>query len=69
MKPPCKNCPDRNAECHAICEKWLIYEKARNEAYIEKNKEIELMRILNSIDRDRKRNIVTGKMNKRKRKK
>lgn len=30
MKQPCQiNCPNRNAECHAKCEKWLEYEKGK----------------------------------------
>jgi hypothetical protein len=29
-KPPCTpTCPEREAECHSTCEKWLIYEKKR----------------------------------------
>lgn len=26
---PCKDCKDRNAECHATCEPYLEYEKER----------------------------------------
>lgn len=30
-KSPCSpDCPERNAECHAHCPKWLPYEKAIN---------------------------------------
>jgi len=69
-KQPCpKQCPNRNAECHAVCEKWLIYEAERNQAYIENGKEAEIYRVLNDIERDRKRDIATGKMKQRKRKK
>lgn len=32
-KPPCKGCKDRSAECHASCEKFSEYEKARREYY------------------------------------
>lgn len=30
MRAPCKDCPDRWAECHANCEKWAEYEKKRD---------------------------------------
>ena len=28
---PCKDCKDRNAECHATCEPYLDYEKQKFE--------------------------------------
>jgi len=30
-KCPCKDCKDRNAECHATCEPYLAYEKQKME--------------------------------------
>ena len=30
-KCPCKDCKDRNAECHATCEPYLEYEKQKME--------------------------------------
>jgi len=30
-KCPCKDCKDRNAECHATCEPYLDYEKQKME--------------------------------------
>ena len=34
MKPPCeRDCPRRTAECHARCEPYLEYEKAKQEEY------------------------------------
>ncbi len=35
--PPCYKCPDRSAECHAVCEKWAEYEQARAKYYKWKN--------------------------------
>lgn len=29
--PPCKDCRDRNAECHAKCEKYLHFAEVRAE--------------------------------------
>jgi len=37
LKQPCSpKCENRSATCHAECEKWLEYEKARNIAYKER---------------------------------
>ncbi len=61
-KQPCKkDCPRRSAECHVICEDWLKYEKERNENYLLKGKELELIRIANDIERERKRNMAERK--------
>lgn len=61
-KQPCeKNCPRRSSVCHAICEDWLKYEKERNENYLLKGKELELIRIANDIERERKRNMAERK--------
>lgn len=66
MKQPCdKNCPDRSAECHSRCEKWLEYEKARNEEYARRAEEKQKEGILYQIERDRKRDIALGRMRKR----
>ena len=69
MKQPCElHCPDRSPECHGKCEKWLEYEKERNKAYIERNKEKEINRTLYEIERKRKEDIALGRMHARKRK-
>jgi len=67
MKQPCKiDCPDRNAECHAICKKWQEYEKARNEEYTRRAEEKKKDGVLYLIERDRKRDIALGRMRRRK---
>lgn len=69
MKQPCPiNCPNRNSECHSKCEKWLEYEKERNIGYKEKAKEKYIQGILYSIEKDRKRDVATGKMKARRNK-
>ena len=40
MKPPCKDCPDRQVGCHSTCEKYLLYKS-------------ELDKIKDSIQRER----------------
>jgi len=69
MKQPCqKNCPNRNAECHTKCEKWLVYEKARNAEYERIGKEKSKDRVQDEMERDRKRDIALGRMKKRRNK-
>ena len=66
-KQPCpKECEGRWAECKKTCEKWLIYEKARNEYYKARDVVIEQQRVLNDIDRDRGYNLYKGKPTRRK---
>lgn len=31
MNSPCKDCPDRQMGCHSNCEKYLSYDKYRQE--------------------------------------
>ena len=69
-KQPClKNCPERSAECHTVCEKWKRYELLRAEFYKARGVDAEQTRVLNEIERDRKADIATGRMRRRKSKK
>ena len=34
MKAPCKDCPDRFVGCHSQCEKYIAFQKYREE-YLE----------------------------------
>jgi len=74
VKQPCtRECPDRKAGCHAKCEKWLEYEKARNAEYEKARnaeyertaKEKQIAYTLYEIERDRKADIATGRMRQR----
>lgn len=38
MKAPCKDCPDRQLDCHSKCERYKAYQEER-EAYREKKKQ------------------------------
>lgn len=31
MNSPCRDCPDRTADCHCTCEKYLAYQAERKE--------------------------------------
>lgn len=69
-KQPClKDCPERSAECHTVCEKWAQYEQLRAEFYKARGVDAEQTRVLNEIERDRKADIATGRMRRRKNKK
>jgi|GEM_PF-2936915 len=70
VKQPCtRECPDRSAECHSKCDKWLEYEKARNAEYERVKKEKQIAYTLYEIERDRKADIATGRMRHRRCKK
>lgn len=40
MAVPCMGCTERHMHCHAHCEKYKAFSKARNEYLIEHNKEV-----------------------------
>lgn len=62
MKPPCKDCPDRWAECHAKCAKWAQYEEERDRIYQARKKACELGFILRSLEVERVHLVKTGKL-------
>ena len=41
MKPPCKNCCDRNIGCHGRCEKYLEFKKYNDERLKQKSHEMD----------------------------
>lgn len=70
IKQPCtQDCPNRNAECHAHCEKWALYEAERNARYIEDGRARDIQGFLYKMESRRKKNIATGRMSLRKPKK
>lgn len=65
-KHPCdQKCPDRNAECHAHCEKWLAFEKEKFAYYEWKKVKAIPERIANGIEKDRAVNMVKRKRRKK----
>ena len=38
MKPPCKDCPERAANCRSECRLWKDYEADRNASYEQRRK-------------------------------
>lgn len=58
MEQPCrKDCPERSADCHAVCEKYREFERARNAEYDKRKAQIETESAMyDSIDRIRMRN-------------
>lgn len=67
---PClKDCPKRSPDCRSICIRWAIYKYALKKFYQERGELSEQAQILYNIERDRKRDIATGRMRRRKSKK
>ena len=42
MTPPCKNCTDRHAACHADCERYKAYRASLEERHAEEQKRREV---------------------------
>lgn len=40
LKAPCKDCQDRHDNCHAECEKYIIYAEERKRIREKRNKEM-----------------------------
>ena len=63
MNNPCTpDCPNRNAECHATCERYLAFDEARRK--LSKWKEIECT--INHPSRTKAQKIRTKLLNRRK---
>ena len=65
-KQPCKrDCPERSGECHASCERWKKYEAERNSEYELIRKEKAQYYDMYEFEANRKRDIATGKLRRR----
>lgn len=65
-KQPCKkDCPDRSAECHAVCEKWAEYSEIMKTFYKVRADAYNLQNDLNEIERARIKKIKSGNMKRR----
>ena len=65
-KQPCKkDCPDRSAECHAVCEKWTEYSEIMKTFYKVRADAYNLQNDLNEIERARIKKIKSGNMKRR----
>ena len=42
MTPPCKNCTDRHAYCHADCERYKAFRASLDERHAEERKRREV---------------------------
>ena len=59
MTPPCKNCPDRAAGCHAKCGKY--------QEFVAWNEERKRVRVLDNIHPDGARKTTTELLKKQRR--
>lgn len=65
-KQPCKkDCPDRSAECHAVCEKRAEYSEIMKTFYKVRADAYNLQNDLNEIERARIKKIKSGNMKRR----
>jgi hypothetical protein len=54
MRIPCgRGCPDRNAECHAICERYREYRKVKDKEAVERQRRREADAELSEMSRKR----------------
>lgn len=64
---PCLGCPDRNENCHSICERYKEYKKslAKQNEQIRELKEVDLEQ--DQIIRTRVARVAGGKLRRRRR--
>ena len=62
MRSPCKDCPDRWAECHAVCERWAEWEKAKTEEYKRRREAGETNYFVRHLECERNRKMKRGKL-------
>lgn len=61
MKHPCYkkdkgiDCPNRHDGCAADCREWANYVKSRNDSYIKRHKDREIVYALDDMERARAR--------------
>ena len=60
-KSPCKNCPDRNARCHTVCEKYMAFKEQTKEEYKLKHDMTEV----DSYETRRSKRLFNGKRSKK----
>ena len=58
---PCKNCPDRTATCHTVCDKYKEFKKQTHEEYVQRFRENEI----ESYEIRRGRRLFNGKRSKK----
>lgn len=61
IKCPCeKTCPERTAECKRTCPRWAEYEAAKFDDYAERQKKMQHVDDVISVERRRSRNRLRG---------
>lgn len=63
---PCKDCDSRSIGCHAVCEKYIKFNKECEALRKEKQRIAEENRIQNEIESRRKKMAATGQMYRKK---
>lgn len=66
---PCKGCENREVGCHAACEAYQTYRKAKDKLNAELKAKAIHEREQNEIEKSRKKRIATGRFSKSRRSK
>lgn len=66
---PCKGCEKREAGCHAVCEAYQTYRKAKDKLNAELKAKAMHEQEQNDIEKSRKKRIATGRFSKSRRSK
>lgn len=62
---PCMGCEERDAECHAKCEKYLEYRKKCQASYEDKKKYYDRVVASEGYKKVMRKKILAGKANRR----
>ena len=64
---PCKGCEKREVGCHAVCEAYKTYRKAKDEFNAELKAKAMHEQEQNDIEKSRKKRMATGRFTKSRR--
>lgn len=57
---PCKGCDKREVGCHAVCEEYIAFRKAKDKLNAELKKKAMQEQEQNDIEKSRKKRMATG---------
>lgn len=54
IQPPCKDCPNRTADCRATCSRWRLYKLCndRRKEIIDRKRDVERDVVRTIVDRN-----------------
>lgn len=57
MKNPCKDCPDRNSECHCQCDRYIEFKNQLEETKKKKEEQNRINNICSSLVDNRMKSL------------